>query len=78
MTSETAPKRCRQCLLRDMVDEDGFYRDLLRYRSVLSEEVRTPDGEYEARLLARRECGRRSVSLITERAEHQSSMDGMN
>lgn len=51
------PKRCRQCLLRDMADEDGFYRGVLRYRSVLSEEERTPDGAYEARLSVCRSCG---------------------
>lgn len=53
----TAVKRCRQCLLRDMADEDDFYRGVLRYRSVLSAEERTPDGEYESRLSACRACG---------------------
>lgn len=50
------PRRCRQCLLQDMTDEDGFYRDVLRFRSLLSEEERTADSEYEVRLSKCREC----------------------
>lgn len=51
------PRRCRQCLRRDMTDVDDFYRDVLRFRSLLSEEERTADSEYEARLSKCRECG---------------------
>lgn len=51
------PRRCRQCLLRDMTDEDNFYRDVLRFCSLLSEEERTSDSEYEVRLSKCRECG---------------------
>lgn len=54
--NQSETKRCRQCLLRDMTDEDDFYRGVQRFRSLLSEEERTPDGEYEARLSKCREC----------------------
>ena len=48
--------RCRQCLLRDTLDEAAYYKTVLRVRESLSPRVRTPDDAYEARLAACTAC----------------------
>ena len=49
-------KRCRQCLLRDMTDENDYYQSVLFYRSTLPRKKRTPDDVYETRLQACKVC----------------------
>lgn len=48
--------RCRQCLLREMLDPEEYERTVLRVRRSLSPRLRTPDEEYESRLDACRAC----------------------
>jgi len=43
-------KRCRQCLLRDMMDGAAYEKTVERARQALSDALRTPDEQYEARL----------------------------
>lgn len=49
--------RCRQCLLRDTLDEAAYYRTVARFRETMNPRVRTPDAAYEARLDLCRACG---------------------
>ena len=51
------PRKCRRCLLREMTDENDYYRSVVFYRSTLPEQKRTPDGDYEARVQVCRTCG---------------------
>lgn len=48
--------KCRRCLLRDMTDENDYYQSVLRYRAELSPKKRTPDDEYEKRVLSCKGC----------------------
>lgn len=52
----SGPKRCRQCLLRDMTDENDYYQSVLFYRETMPKRKRTPDDAYEARLQACKAC----------------------
>lgn len=54
MQARKAP--CRQCLLRDMLDQAEYERTVERVRRTLSDRVRTPDEQYEARLALCRAC----------------------
>lgn len=49
-------RRCRQCLLRDMIEENDYYESVKRYRATLPPKKRTPDTVYEARLHACKAC----------------------
>ena len=49
-------RRCRRCLLREMQDENDYYRSVLHYRAALPPKVRTPDEVYEQRLTACKAC----------------------
>lgn len=53
---ETGKTRCRQCLLREMLDPQEYERTVERVRRALSPRARTPDEEYEGRLAACRAC----------------------
>lgn len=46
----TTPSRCRQCLLRDTLDEAAYRKTVLRVRESLSPRLRAPDAQYEERL----------------------------
>lgn len=48
--------RCRQCLLRDMLDPQDYERTVERVRRALHARVRTPDAQYEQRLSVCRDC----------------------
>ena len=43
-------KPCRQCLLRDLLDQAQYERTVERARRNLSPALKTPDDVYEARL----------------------------
>lgn len=51
-----AVRRCRQCLLREMTDENDYYRSVLFYRETMPRKKCTPDDVYEARLRACKAC----------------------
>lgn len=51
-----AAARCRRCLLRDMTDENDYYRSVLLYRKTMPTKRRTPDDVYEARIDICRTC----------------------
>ncbi len=48
--------RCRRCLLRELAEGAALYESVKAYRQELSEDTRTPDGEFEARLDLCRAC----------------------
>lgn len=48
--------RCRQCLLRDLLDEAQYHRTVAQFREKMNPRVRTPDAQYEARLELCRAC----------------------
>ena len=54
--SGTTVKRCRQCLLREMADENDYYKSVVFYRETMPKKKRTPDDMYEMRVLACKEC----------------------
>ena len=54
--SGTTVKRCRQCLLREMADENDYYKSVVFYRETMPKKKRTPDGMYEMRVLACKAC----------------------
>ena len=54
--SGTSVKRCRQCLLREMADENDYYKSVLFYRETMPKKKRTPDDVYEARVLVCKAC----------------------
>lgn len=56
MTAPEPVRRCRQCLLREMADENDYYESVKRYRAAMPARLRTPDPEYEARLAACKAC----------------------
>lgn len=53
---EEGKTRCRQCLLREMLDPVEYEKTVERVRRALSPRARTPDDEYEQRLALCREC----------------------
>ena len=53
---EGQPTRCRRCLLREMTGENEYYESVKRYRAALPARRRTPDDDYERRVLACRQC----------------------
>jgi hypothetical protein len=53
---ETGKTRCRQCLLREMLDPAEYERTVERVRRTMNPRLRTPDEEYEARLALCRAC----------------------
>ena len=49
-------KRCRQCLLRDTLDEAAYRRTVTRVYEAMNPRVRVTDAQYEERLAACRAC----------------------
>ncbi|MDD4849760.1 MAG: DUF6171 family protein [Gemmiger sp.] len=56
MAGEGDTRRCRQCLLREMTNENDYYESVKRYRATLPPKKRTPDEIYEARLARCKSC----------------------
>lgn len=48
--------RCRRCLLRELAEGQALYESVRAYRAELSEDVRTTDTQFEARLDQCRAC----------------------
>lgn len=50
--------RCRWChILREITGSEEYFRTVRSLRASLPEEERTPDAEYEVRLILCRDCG---------------------
>lgn len=56
MTAAEQNRRCRRCLLRDMAEQNDYYRSVQRYRASLAGTIRTPDDTYEQRLKSCQAC----------------------
>lgn len=54
--TQNAATRCRQCLLRDMLDPKAYERTVERVRRAMDARLRTPDAQYEERLHACSAC----------------------
>lgn len=49
-------RSCRRCLLREMADQDEYFRSLQVYIENMDPNIRTEEGLYEERLAVCREC----------------------
>lgn len=47
---------CKRCLIRDMADQEEYFRSLQDYIENLDIDIKTPDTMYEERLALCREC----------------------
>lgn len=57
MEQETEGLRvCRRCLLREMAEQDGYFRSLRDYIENLDPDIRAEENLYEERLAVCREC----------------------
>ena len=47
---------CKRCLIRDMADQEEYFRSLREYIDNLDIDIKSPDSLYEERLALCREC----------------------
>lgn len=47
---------CRKCLIRDMTDQEEYFRSLREYIENLDVDVKVPEALYEERLAVCRQC----------------------